>query len=122
MDRHYLACLFNAGVLLEQGAGGIHHGRPPKYYKCLLAGDFQGAALACWPKREALQFDVEVEPTLPAILDAAVLSAALVDDDVKETQQSLPVRFYVCSGLFGGARLLKRHKHKTKHIALKFAH
>ena len=110
VDRHYLACLFNAGVLLEQGAGGIHHGRPPKYYKCLLAGDFQGAALAWWPKRQALQLDVEVEPTLPAILDAAVLPAALVDDDVEVTHHSLSVRFYVCSGLFGGARLLKRNQ------------
>ena len=112
VDRHYLACLFNAGVLLEQGAGGIHHGRPPKYYNGLLAGDFQGAALARWPKRQALQLDVEVEPTLPAILDAAVLPAALVDDDAEVTHHALSVRFYVCSGLFGGARLLKRNQNK----------
>ena len=59
-----------------------------------MAGDLEGAARAWWVKRAALQLDVQVEQIpLLAVEDfvppAAVCPAALVDDDVEATHQSL---------------------------------
>ena len=94
VDKYYLACLFNAGVIFELGLSSIDHGRPLKYYKCLMAGDLEGAARAWWVKRAALQLDVQVEQIPLLVVEdfvppAAVRPAALVDDDVEATHQSL---------------------------------
>ena len=83
VDKIYLACLYNADVLFEKGLGSIDHGRPQKYYKCLMAADFEGAANAWWVRRQTLKLDVEEEVLA---LEDAPAQLDLIDDDVEETQ------------------------------------